>query len=62
MIKGCTKHVKEGLEVIHLPHIHLLSHEDKKFGNYKCQVCNQKADYKLFNYFPQKEQLLKTVI
>jgi hypothetical protein len=62
MIKVCTKHVKEGLAVIHLPHIQVISKEDKLFGQYKCQVCQQKADYKLFNGFPQKEQRLKTVI
>ncbi|WP_227939220.1 hypothetical protein [Alkalihalobacillus deserti] len=62
MIIVCTKHVKEGLKVIHLPHIHLISNQEKRFGNDKCQICNQKADYKLFNYFPQMEQRLKTVI
>lgn len=52
----CTKHVKEGLEVIHLPHIHLISYENKRNRNYECQVCSQKADYKLFNYSRQKQE------
>ena len=62
MIIVCSNHVKEGLKVIHLPHIHFISDEHKRFGQYKCQVCLKEADYKLYNYFPHKEQQLKTVI
>jgi hypothetical protein len=62
MIIVCSKHVKEGLEIIHLPHIHFISNEDKEFGNYRCHICCEKADYKLFNFFPQKKLTLENVI
>ncbi|MBP2258423.1 hypothetical protein J2Z81_002406 [Virgibacillus campisalis] len=51
MVLVCTKHVKEGLKFIHLPHIYPLSSEDKTSENVNCLICGHQAEYKLFNFF-----------
>jgi hypothetical protein len=55
MIFACKKHVKEGLNIMDLPHIHTINENDSLFvQNACCHVCGMKANYKLFNYFSQR--------
>lgn len=44
MLFICKQHIKEGLKVIHVPHVKILKKSD-----YKCCVsgCDRIADYKL---------------
>lgn len=59
MIVVCKKHVNKGLKMIFLPHIQPISDENMLYGNYKCQICSQKADFKLYNFESQRKQSIK---
>ncbi|KON88121.1 hypothetical protein AF332_15765 [Sporosarcina globispora] len=58
MIFACTKHVKEALKMMYLPHVHVISNQDKLSESVRCHICVYKAHYMLFNYL----QDLKNVI
>jgi predicted nucleotide-binding protein (sugar kinase/HSP70/actin superfamily) len=59
MIVVCKKHVNKGLKMIFLPHIQPISDEYKESANFNCKICAQQADFKLFNFLPQREHLVK---
>lgn len=62
MMFACTKHVKEALKMMYLPHVHVISNQDKLSEGVRCYMCGHKDHYKLFNYLSQKKQGLKNVI
>ncbi len=62
MMFACTKHVKEALQTMYLPHVHVISNQDPVSESVRCHICGHKAHYKLFNYLPQKKLGLKKVI
>ncbi|MBT2710808.1 hypothetical protein J7I91_23035 [Pseudomonas sp. ISL-84] len=48
--------MKEALKVIDLPHIYPISENDRMDCQYaNCRICGNKADFKLFNYLPQRK-------
>jgi CxxH/CxxC protein (TIGR04129 family) len=53
MILVCSKHVKDALKMIDIPHIQAITEEDSI--NSSCQLCSSKAKYKLFNYMHQRK-------
>jgi hypothetical protein len=59
MILVCEKHVNQGLKKILLPHVQSISDENKLTGNFKCDICAQKADFKLYNFESRRNQLVK---
>jgi predicted nucleotide-binding protein (sugar kinase/HSP70/actin superfamily) len=59
MIVVCKKHVNNGLKMIFLPHVQSISDENKLTGNFICEICSQKADFKLYNFQSQKKQAVK---
>ncbi|WP_071458880.1 hypothetical protein [Bacillus massilinigeriensis] len=59
MILVCSKHVKNGLKMIDLPHVRSLSDQDSQGCSRKCEVCRQKPDYKLFNATPQRKKTIE---
>jgi predicted nucleotide-binding protein (sugar kinase/HSP70/actin superfamily) len=62
MIIVCKKHVNKGLNMIFLPHVQPISDENKLTGIFKCQICCQQADYKLYNFITQRKQDVKKAI
>jgi len=57
MVTVCKQHVKQGLTMIFLPHVHPLTNEEKISGNFTCQLCAKSSDFTLFNYeFQRKHQ------
>ncbi|MGM0873882.1 MAG: hypothetical protein ACQEWV_03625 [Bacillota bacterium] len=57
MIIVCKKHVNKGLKMIFLPHVQQIPTELS--GNFKCQICAQQADFKLYNFVAQRKQAVK---
>lgn len=57
MIIVCKKHVNKGLKMIFLPHVQPIPEE--LCGNFKCEVCSQQADFKLFNFLSKRKQAVK---
>jgi hypothetical protein len=56
MVFTCKKHVKEALKIIDLPHIYPISENDRMNCQYaNCRICGNKAEFKLFNYLPQRK-------
>lgn len=62
MMFACTKHVKEALKMMYLPHVLVISNQDKLSESVRCHICGYKAHCKLFNYLSQKKQDLKNVL
>ncbi|MGN7295765.1 hypothetical protein [Ferdinandcohnia sp. SAFN-114] len=59
MIVVCKQHVNQGLEMIFLPHIQPIPDEMRISGSFKCLICEQKADYKLFNFENHRKSAIK---
>jgi predicted nucleotide-binding protein (sugar kinase/HSP70/actin superfamily) len=59
MVIVCKKHVIKGLKMIFLPHIQPIPNENKLNGNLICHICAQQADFKLFNFVPQRNHGIK---
>jgi hypothetical protein len=56
MIIVCSKHVKDALRMIDLPHIHSISDQ-----NCKCTICGALAKYKLYNFLPHLNVTKKVI-
>jgi hypothetical protein len=54
----CKQHVYKALKVIFLPHIQAISDDNKLHKEVKCQVCGKQADYKLYNFIPQRKRAI----
>ena len=54
----CKQHVHKALKVIFLPHIQSISEDYKLHNEVKCQVCGKQADYKLYNFIPQRKRAI----
>ncbi|WP_368503399.1 hypothetical protein AB3N04_14385 [Alkalihalophilus sp. As8PL] len=60
MVAVCPKHVKEGLDVLEVPHVYKIDErKEKQKKTCKCQYCHLKADYKLENFsaYPPSKQV-----
>ncbi|HZH60725.1 MAG TPA: hypothetical protein VEY70_14360 [Metabacillus sp.] len=62
MIVVCKKHVNKGLKMIFLPHVQPISKENTLSGHFKCQVCAQNADFKLYNFQSNRKQITQEAI
>jgi hypothetical protein len=47
--------------MIFLPHIQSISDDNKLLEEVKCQVCSKQADYKLYNFIPQRKRAIYTM-
>ncbi len=58
MLSVCPKHVKNGLDVLDVPHVYKLEPSEDQKKTCKCQFCRLKAHYKLDSYsnYPKKQQ------
>jgi hypothetical protein len=54
----CKQHVHKALKIIFLPHIQSISDDNKLLEEVKCQVCGKQADYKLYNFIPQRKRAI----
>jgi CxxH/CxxC protein (TIGR04129 family) len=59
MIFVCSKHVKDALKMIYIPHIRMISEQENISSN--CQLCSNKAKYKLFNYVHQRKNTKEAI-
>ncbi|MEI2357804.1 hypothetical protein [Mesobacillus zeae] len=62
MILVCSKHVKNGLKMIDLPHVHSITEQSSPGCGQQCEVCRQKPDYKLFNHSVQRKKTKENVM
>ncbi|QNF28673.1 hypothetical protein [Metabacillus elymi] len=58
MVLVCKQHVHKALKIIFLPHIQSISDDNKLLEEVKCQVCGKQADYKLYNFIPQRKRAI----
>jgi CxxH/CxxC protein (TIGR04129 family) len=59
MIYVCSTHVKDGLKMILVPHVRMITEQDSISSC--CQFCSSKAKYKLFNYVHQRKQTKEAI-
>jgi hypothetical protein len=59
MILVCSKHVKEALKIIVIPHISVIPEEEN--GLPSCHLCSCTAKYKLFNYSQQRNKTKEAI-
>ncbi|MDM5228439.1 hypothetical protein QUF73_20135 [Cytobacillus sp. NJ13] len=58
MVLVCKQHVSKALKMIFLPHIQSISNDNKVLKEVKCQACGKQADYKLYNFMPQRKRAI----
>ncbi|MEB1808178.1 MAG: hypothetical protein LPK26_12935 [Bacillaceae bacterium] len=59
MVSVCPRHVKEGLDVLDVPHVYKIDQKnEEKKKTCKCQFCHLNADYKLdsLSTYPKRNQ------
>jgi len=59
MMIVCSRHVKNGLKVLNVPHIKKLNAKNKKKS---CFFCDELAEYCLFYDLPFEKKLSKTLL
>ncbi|OLO42190.1 hypothetical protein BTR23_02920 [Alkalihalophilus pseudofirmus] len=52
MVSVCPRHIKNGLDVLDIPHVTKISNEEERSKTCKCAFCHLDADYKLHNDLP----------
>ncbi|WP_216830141.1 hypothetical protein [Alkalihalobacterium elongatum] len=58
MVSVCPRHVKEGLDVLDVPHVYKIDQKsEEKKKTCKCEFCHLKADYKLDSYSSYQKKL-----
>lgn len=57
MMNVCSNHVKDALKKFYVPHVQMISEQEKSCAN--CHHCGKNAKYKLFNIQKEKKTPIK---
>ncbi|MGO4889245.1 hypothetical protein ACJ2A9_15965 [Anaerobacillus sp. MEB173] len=61
MVTVCPKHVKDGINVLDLPHVTKLLNNHGQLNLSKCEFCGLSANYRLFDDLPLNQERQKKV-
>lgn len=59
MIFVCSKHVKDALKIIFIPHVKSITEEESISSS--CHLCSSRAKYKLFNNIHQRKNTKEAI-
>ncbi|OLS41066.1 hypothetical protein BTR25_07030 [Bacillus sp. MRMR6] len=59
MVLVCSKHVKDALKIVFIPHVRKVTEEESISST--CQFCSCTANYKLFNYVHKRKKAKEAI-